>query len=81
MAGVRREAYQVLLAQSGDREALAALLDAIQQPLYRYLVGLRAYFEGPIEDWSLSHVYRHRGDFGRFKSRRAEPDTIDAGGQ
>jgi RNA polymerase sigma-70 factor (ECF subfamily) len=42
MAGVRREAYQVLLAQSGDREALAALLDEIQQPLYRYLVGLVA---------------------------------------
>ena len=40
MAGIRREAYQVLLAQSGDREALAALLEEIQQPLYRYLVGL-----------------------------------------
>jgi RNA polymerase sigma-70 factor, ECF subfamily len=37
---MRREAYLVQLAQSGDREALAALLDEIQRPLYGYLFGM-----------------------------------------
>jgi RNA polymerase sigma-70 factor, ECF subfamily len=40
MAGSRTETCRVLLAQSGDREALSALLDGIQKPLFGYLIGL-----------------------------------------
>jgi RNA polymerase sigma-70 factor (ECF subfamily) len=35
-----REAFLVLRAQSGDREALDALLASVQEPLYRYLLSL-----------------------------------------
>src|SRR5262249_26250158 len=40
MADARALTYRVLLAQSGDREALDALLRDVQGPLYGYLVGL-----------------------------------------
>ena len=35
-----REAFLVLRAQSGDREALDALLASVQEPLYRYVLSL-----------------------------------------
>ena len=38
--GAEREAFLVLRAQSGDREALDALLASAQEPLYRYLLSL-----------------------------------------
>jgi RNA polymerase sigma-70 factor (ECF subfamily) len=40
MAVDRQEVRRVLLAQSGDREALEALLRSVQEPLYRYVLGL-----------------------------------------
>lgn len=36
------EKFRVLQAQAGDREALGALFEALQRPLYRYLLGLVA---------------------------------------
>jgi RNA polymerase sigma-70 factor, ECF subfamily len=35
-----RESFLVLRAQSGDREALDALLASVQEPLYRYVLSL-----------------------------------------
>lgn len=35
-----REVFLVLRAQSGDREALDALLASVQEPLYRYVLSL-----------------------------------------
>jgi len=40
MASSRQELRRVLLAQSGDREALDGLLLWVQDPLFRYLRGL-----------------------------------------
>jgi RNA polymerase sigma-70 factor (ECF subfamily) len=40
MATPNSESWWVLRAQSGDREALGALLGAVQEPLYRYLQSL-----------------------------------------
>jgi RNA polymerase sigma-70 factor, ECF subfamily len=40
MADVRQETWWVLRAQTGDREALNALLQAVQEPLYRYALSL-----------------------------------------
>jgi RNA polymerase sigma-70 factor (ECF subfamily) len=39
-AGAEQENFLVLRAQSGDREALGALLEAVQEPLYRYVFSL-----------------------------------------
>jgi RNA polymerase sigma-70 factor (ECF subfamily) len=39
-ARAKRESFLVLRAQSGDREALGALLEAVQGPLYRYIYSL-----------------------------------------
>jgi RNA polymerase sigma-70 factor (ECF subfamily) len=39
-AGAEQESLLVLRAQSGDREALSALLAAVQGPLYRYVLSL-----------------------------------------
>jgi hypothetical protein len=35
-----RESFLVLRAQSGDREALDALLSSVREPLYRYALSL-----------------------------------------
>jgi len=40
MADARQETRWVLRAQTGDREALDALLKAVQSPLYRYISSL-----------------------------------------
>ncbi len=40
--GAEREGFLVLRAQTGDREALDALLASVHEPLYRYLLGLFA---------------------------------------
>jgi RNA polymerase sigma-70 factor (ECF subfamily) len=40
MGDAAREALWVLRAQVGDREALEALLRAVQEPLFRYAAGL-----------------------------------------
>ncbi len=40
MADARQETRWVLRAQTGDREALGALLKAVQEPLYRYISSL-----------------------------------------
>ncbi|MBA3248036.1 MAG: RNA polymerase sigma factor [Pyrinomonadaceae bacterium] len=37
---LKRETWWVLRAQSGDREALTELLEAVQEPLYRYVFRL-----------------------------------------
>ena len=42
MSSEKQEARWVLLAQSGDRDALNELLAGIQHPLYRYILGLTA---------------------------------------
>lgn len=39
-ANLKRESRLVLRAQSGDRDALDALLESVQTPLYRYIVGI-----------------------------------------
>ena len=36
----RKEMHWVLRSQSGDTDALNSLLNAIQEPIYRYIVGL-----------------------------------------
>jgi RNA polymerase sigma-70 factor (ECF subfamily) len=40
MATPQSEIWWVLRAQSGDNEALSALLKGVQEPLYRYIVSL-----------------------------------------
>ena len=40
MADAKQETRWVLLAQTGDQEALDALLQAVQEPLYRYIFSL-----------------------------------------
>lgn len=40
MADVRQETWWVLRAQTGDNEALNALLKAVQEPLYRYALSM-----------------------------------------
>jgi len=58
-----REGFLVLRAQSGDREALDALLASVQEPLYRYLLGLLGGRQ-PAEDVlqeTFMRVYRKLG--------------------
>ena len=40
MTSPKQEIWWVLRAQSGDREALGELLQAVQEPLYRYILRL-----------------------------------------
>ncbi len=59
-AGVEREGFLVLRAQTGDREALDALLASVQEPLYRYLlslVGERQLAEDVLQE-TFIRVYR-----------------------
>jgi RNA polymerase sigma-70 factor (ECF subfamily) len=58
-----REAFLVLRAQSGDREALDALLASVQEPLYRYLLSLvreRHLAEEALQE-TFVRVYRKLG--------------------
>ena len=58
-----REAFLVLRAQSGDREALDALLASVQEPLYRYLSTLvreRHLAEDALQE-TFVRVYRKLG--------------------
>ena len=58
-----REAFLVLRAQSGDREALDALLASVQEPLYRYLFSLvreRHLAEEALQE-TFVRVYRKLG--------------------
>jgi RNA polymerase sigma-70 factor, ECF subfamily len=58
-----REAFLVLRAQSGDREALDALLASVQEPLYRYLLSLvreRHLAEDALQE-TFVRVYRKLG--------------------
>jgi RNA polymerase sigma-70 factor, ECF subfamily len=62
-AGAEREGFLVLRAQSGDREALDALLASVQEPLYRYLlslVGGRQLAEDVLQE-TFIRVYRKLG--------------------
>ena len=58
-----REAFLVLRAQTGDREALDALLASMQEPLYRYLLSLvreRHLAEEALQE-TFVRVYRKLG--------------------
>ena len=58
-----REAFLVLRAQSGDREALGALLASVQEPLYRYVLSLvreRHLAEDALQE-TFVRVYRKLG--------------------
>lgn len=58
-----REGFLVLRAQTGDREALDALLGSVQEPLYRYalsLVGERQLAEDVLQE-TFVRVYRKLG--------------------
>ena len=58
-----REAFLVLRAQTGDREALDALLASAQEPLYRYLLTLvreRQLAEDVLQE-TFVRVYRKLG--------------------
>jgi RNA polymerase sigma-70 factor, ECF subfamily len=58
-----REVFLVLRAQSGDREALDALLASVQEPLYRYLLTLvreRHLAEDVLQE-TFVRVYRKLG--------------------
>lgn len=60
VGGAEREGFLVLRAQSGDREALDALLASVQEPLYRYalsLVGERRLAEDVLQE-TFVRVYR-----------------------
>lgn len=60
MTSLTQEAWWVLRAQSGDRAALEHLLEAIQEPLYRYifrLVGERALSEDILQEVFI-RIYR-----------------------
>ncbi|HKS39857.1 MAG TPA: RNA polymerase sigma factor [Blastocatellia bacterium] len=50
-----RESWWVLRAQSGDHEALSALLKAVQGPLFRYIVSLVR--EQPLAEDILQEVF------------------------
>ena len=50
-----REGWWVLRAQSGDREALSALLEAVQAPLFRYIVSIVR--ERPLAEDILQEVF------------------------
>jgi RNA polymerase sigma-70 factor (ECF subfamily) len=61
--GAEREGFLVLRAQTGDREALDALLASVQEPLYRYLlslVGARQPAEDVLQE-TFIRVYRKLG--------------------
>lgn len=60
MADQQQEWFWVLRAQSGDREALEALLRAVQAPLYRCLVGIvdDAKFAEDLLQEVLFRIYR-----------------------
>lgn len=61
--GAEREGFLVLRAQTGDREALDALLASVQEPLYRYLlslVGERQLAEDVLQE-TFIRVYRKLG--------------------
>jgi RNA polymerase sigma-70 factor (ECF subfamily) len=63
VSGAEREGFLVLRAQSGDREALDALLASVQEPLYRYalsLVGERQPAEDVLQE-TFVRVYRKLG--------------------
>lgn len=54
------QAWLVLQAQSGDRMALEALLESMQRPLYRYVLGLtgdRSVADDVLQE-SLVRIYR-----------------------
>jgi len=54
------EAWLVLCAQSGDRQALETLLDGVQRPLYRYvlrLIGNRQSADDVVQE-TLMRIYR-----------------------
>ena len=58
-----REAFLVLRAQSGDREALDALLASVQEPLFRYVLSLvreRRSAEDALQE-TFVRVYRKLG--------------------
>src|SRR5918997_2982467 len=58
-----REVFLVLRAQTGDREALDALLASVQEPLYRYalsLAGERHVAEDVLQE-TFVRVYRKLG--------------------
>lgn len=60
MTNPKQESWWVLRAQSGDREALDELLQAVQEPLYRYifrLVGERTLAEDILQEVFL-RIYR-----------------------
>jgi RNA polymerase sigma-70 factor (ECF subfamily) len=60
MTTAEQEAWWVLRAQSGDRKALGELLEAVQEPLYRYifrLVGERTLAEDILQEVFI-RVYR-----------------------
>ena len=60
MTSPKQETWWVLRAQSGDREALGELLQAIQEPLYRYifrLVGERNLAEDILQEVFI-RIYR-----------------------
>jgi RNA polymerase sigma-70 factor, ECF subfamily len=60
MTSPKEEIWWVLRAQSGDREALDELLQAMQEPLYRYiyrLVGERALSEDILQEVFI-RIYR-----------------------
>ena len=62
-AGASREGFLVLRAQTGDREALDALLASVQEPLYRYalsLVGDGQLAEDVLQE-TFIRVYRKLG--------------------
>jgi RNA polymerase sigma-70 factor (ECF subfamily) len=61
--GAEREGFLVLRAQSGDREALDALLASVQEPLHRYVLSLvreRHLAEDVLQE-TFVRVYRKLG--------------------
>lgn len=60
MTTAKQETWRVLRAQSGDRGALDELLEAVQEPLYRYifrLVGERTLAEDILQEVFI-RIYR-----------------------
>ena len=60
MTALKQETWWVLRAQSGDRAALDELLEAVQEPLYRYifrLVGERTLTEDILQEVFI-RIYR-----------------------
>ncbi len=63
MTTAKQETWWVLRAQSGDRGALDELLEAVQEPLYRYifrLVGERTLAEDILQEVFI-RIYRKLG--------------------